>query len=490
MRIKNVFLLYLCVLGGVAREHILGIFMFLLITRACRLTIFYMPNDDKKKRLDALLNQQGLQRASEYFTDDEKEHAPSYSDIIEIVHGATRIKTEHGEIVYRKLVVPVSVESETSTDGDYLLPGVKYFKYLDPDLLAYFCNEEQPVSLESLLFLDLETTGIAGGTGTYPVLSGVGYLRGDDFVLEQFFMEDFDREEAVLTELQQRINSARAYVTYNGKTFDIPVLRTRFMLHRVPADRDKPNIDLLHPVRSLWRGVFPECTLNRVERDLLGIQRLRDIDGSMVPQVYFDYLNRGDPKTIALVFDHNAQDVISLASILARICYYYQFPEDEEIMETQPQLGLSRLYERHGNASQSLECMERALLYCRDARLSYFISCHIARRYKRAGRWNDALELWQSHIDSGRLYNLEPFIELAKYYEHRAKEHDRAVKLVEHALEFIDKKQELSALLGELLSFDPEKAVSELTHRLQRLQRRLNNRHSLNDTPREENDES
>ncbi|MCD6385985.1 ribonuclease H-like domain-containing protein [Candidatus Sumerlaeota bacterium] len=431
-----------------------------------------MANEDKQKRILSLLKHQGVFRASDYFAKEEKEKQ-RYPDITEVVKGARRLQNEYGELIYRQLTVPVmDIFTPPVEDIEYKLPGEKYFHHLNPEVIAKFCGSEDSVAPERLLFLDLETTGLAGGTGTYPILSGVGYFRRGEFVLEQFFMEDFDREIASLTELAKRIDNFTAFVTYNGKSFDIPLLRTRFTLHRLGTELELPNIDLLHLVRRLWRGILPECTLTAVERHLLGIRRTRDVDGSMVPQIYFDFLRRRDPGSIAVVFDHNAQDVISLASILARIVYYYHFPDTEELTEAIPQLGLSKLYERHGESERCLESMERALVYCRDPRLAYFISCHIARLYKRMNRWDEALSIWNSHIESGHLYNLEPFIELAKYFEHRVRDHKKAIQIVERALQFVEETQELNALLGDTLSFDPEKAIDELTYRLRRLQRR------------------
>lgn len=448
-----------------------------------------MEDGNKQKRILFLLKQQGVFRASDYFA-KEKQENQHYPDITEVVKGARRIQNEYGILVYRRLTIPMRDILSLPDDVEYQLPGEKYFRHLNPEVLGKFCYSNEAVPQERLLFLDLETTGLAGGTGTYPILSGVGYFRQGEFILEQFFMEDFDRELATLTELVQRIQESTVFVTYNGKSFDIPVLRTRFTLHRIQSEVELPNIDLLHLVRRLWRGVLPECTLTAVERELLGIRRKRDVDGSMVPQIYFDFLRRRDPTSIAIVFDHNAQDVISLASILARIVYYYLYPETEEIQDAIPQLGLSKLYERHGDMERCLESMERALVYCREPRLAYFISCHIARQYKKMNRWDEAVSIWNSHIQSGQLYNLEPFIELAKYFEHRVRDHKKAIQIVERALRFVDETQELSALLGSTLSFDPEKAIDELLYRLRRLERRqsINNKYTIGQEEEENED--
>lgn len=432
-----------------------------------------MSEINKKKNLAEILGKNGIYLAGNYFASAKKERC-RYPDIVEVVRGAERITNEAGEIVYRKLEVPlVEEDAESDTALEYRLAGKRYLPYLNPVVIGKLCGLQQPVAVEKMLFIDLETTGLAGGTGTYPILIGVGYWRESEFVLEQFFMEDFDREPASLVELARRLPQFSAFITYNGKAFDIPILRTRFVLHRLAADWDKPNLDLLPLVRRLWRGVLPECSLHIVEKELLNISRQRDVDGSMVPQIYFDFLRRRDPTSMAVVFDHNAQDVVSLASLLLRLCYYYQYPEDEEIAEALLQLGLSKIYERNRDLELCVQSMERALVYSRDPRLSFHIATHLARLYKRLGRWEESVEIWKMQIERGKLYNLEPFIELAKYYEHRQRDHQQAYRIVMQAIHYVDDRQELSQLLGDWLNFDPEQAINELTHRLRRLQRRL-----------------
>ncbi len=433
-----------------------------------------MAENKKDEILFSLLKKRGIHRASDLLHKKTVAENKTYSDLTSVVSGAKRIENEAGEIVYRKIEIPITDLSHEIEDAEYQLPGEKYFGYLEPNVIARFCGVRNPVPLEQILFVDLETTGLAGGTGTYPILAGLGYLRQDVLVLEQFFMEDFDRELASMLELNKRFDRFSVFSTYNGKSFDIPVLRTRFTLHRLRTDWDRPHIDLLHLVRKLWRGVLPECTLHSVERHLLGITRSQDVDGSMVPQIYFDYVRRRDPSAIAVVFDHNAQDVISLASILARLSYYYLNPDDDELTEMQPHLGLSQIFARHGDDERSIESLERALAFCREPRMAYFISCHIARRYKKMGRWKSALEIWESHIKGGNVHNLEPFVELAKYYEHRVRDHVHAIDVVQRALHYIDETQDLSILLGNSIQFDPQKAFDELMHRLQRLEKRLN----------------
>ena len=429
--------------------------------------------DKKKERLFSMLEKQGIHKASKYFEGTYRAKKASYPDIVDVVPGAERIATSFGDVVYRRLEVPVSDDPETPRARGYTLPGEKYIRHLTPAVTGRLADLEKQISIHDFSFLDIETTGLAGGTGTYPILIGLGRLKEDIFDLEQFFMEDYDRESAVLSEVQTRLKDCAGFVTYNGKSFDIPVLASRFTLNRLRIDWEKPHIDLLHLVRRLWKGTLSVCSLDSVESNILGIRRLHNIEGAMIPAAYFDYVRRREPSLMALAFDHNAQDVISMASILARIAYYYQHPEDDEVADTLSQLGLSKLYERHGDIPHYLESMERALFYCSERKKSYTLSCHIARIYKRLGRWDSAIEIWQSYINSNTIYTLEPFVEMAKYFEHQAREHGRAIKIVQRAIELLDERRDLDFLLGTAVPFEAEKIFEELTYRLTRLKRRI-----------------
>ena len=164
-----------------------------------------MPDKKKEDILFALLKKQGIYRGSAFLDNKSPVEKTSYPDITELVTGSERIKNSAGEVVYRKLHIPITDFAREDAGCEYQLPGEKYFHYLDPHVLARFSGIRNPLPPEEILFLDLETTGLAGGTGTYPVVSGIGYLRDGFLVLEQFLMEDFDRELACMTELHERI---------------------------------------------------------------------------------------------------------------------------------------------------------------------------------------------------------------------------------------------------------------------------------------------
>jgi len=166
------------------------------------------------------------------------------------------------------------------------------------------------------LFLDTETNGLSGGTGTFAFLVGVGFIEDDTFVVQQFFLRHPGEEPAMLTALVPLLERFDTFVTFNGKSFDIPLLETRFVLARRPLDlRRRPHFDLLHPARRIWRWRLTQCDLGTLERQVLGVRRAaEDVPGWLVPRYYNEYLRTGNAAPLRGVFYHNRQDIVALAS--------------------------------------------------------------------------------------------------------------------------------------------------------------------------------
>jgi len=181
--------------------------------------------------------------------------------------------------------------------------------------------------LSQCVFVDLETTGLAGGTGTYAFLVGIGYFQGMRFVVRQYFMEDYDGEEALLHALAEALEPFRGVVSFNGKSFDLPLLETRFQMARRPFPlRDLPHLDLLFPARRLWKDRLESCALSSLEAAILGVEREVDVPGWAIPGIYFDYLRSGDARPLAPVFEHNRHDLLSLATLATRLARQYVDP--------------------------------------------------------------------------------------------------------------------------------------------------------------------
>lgn len=173
----------------------------------------------------------------------------------------------------------------------------------------------------SVVFLDLETTGLSGGTGTYAFLCGVGFSSGDDFTVVQFFLEGPSKESRWLRAIDSVIPHDACLVTYNGASFDLPLLRTRHVLSRSsPSWDDAPHIDLLRHARKFYKGRLPSCSLDSMERNVLGVLRSgEDIPGRLIPEMYAQYLRTRDASHLAGVFYHNEIDIVSLAALYCHV---------------------------------------------------------------------------------------------------------------------------------------------------------------------------
>jgi hypothetical protein len=169
---------------------------------------------------------------------------------------------------------------------------------------------------ERLVVLDTETTGLLDEAETVPFLIGLGHFESDGFAVEQFFMEDFESEPAMMKMVARRMRDARALLTYNGSVFDLPLLRRRFALQRLPLTAWKrAHWDVLPAARRLWRGRVRSCSLTGLEKEVFEFRRIRDIASNRIPQVYRDYLGGRRAERLAAVFDHNAQDVLTTAAL-------------------------------------------------------------------------------------------------------------------------------------------------------------------------------
>jgi hypothetical protein len=165
----------------------------------------------------------------------------------------------------------------------------------------------------------LETTGLAGGAGTYAFLVGCAWYQDGSLRVRQFFLSNFTAERVLLETVAEIADSCGAVVTYNGKSFDLPLIETRFLLHRLETPfAGVPHVDMLHPARRLWREDGAECRLNALEQLLCGHRREGDVPGFEIPSRYFHFVRTGDARRLEAVMEHNRLDLISLAMLTAR----------------------------------------------------------------------------------------------------------------------------------------------------------------------------
>ena len=275
--------------------------------------------------------------------------------------------------------------------------------------------------LNDFAFLDTETSGLAGGTGTFAFMVGVGRFVEQDFHLVQFFMRDPFEEPAMLLALEEFLAPCKTLVTFNGKSFDAPLLTTRYTLQGWPSPMGRmAHIDLLHLARRLWRDRLPSRTLSNLEVQILGAQRSEEeIPGWMIPQMYFDFLRDGDARPMKRVFYHNEMDVLSMAALLNLVVNLLENPEGEKNIPASDKAAMGRLYEDIGY----LDLADQVYMDSLNADLlpelrMKTILCLAALR-KRRGNYTLSIPLWEQAAGEGYV---EAFIELAKYYEHRAKD--------------------------------------------------------------------
>jgi uncharacterized protein YprB with RNaseH-like and TPR domain len=326
-------------------------------------------------------------------------------------------------------------------------------------LLELICRaEEVPPDARRLLFLDTETTGLAGGTGTYAFLVGAGWLDGDRFVVAQYFMRDLDEEPALLAALHPLLDAADGLVTFNGTGFDLPLLETRFLMARRRCPRLTGHVDLLRPSRRVWSARFEDCRLATLERGVLGLERDQDVPGALIPSLYFDFLRSRRAAPLARVLDHNRHDVLSLAALLgwfARV-----LDGDPEVPLAPADLaGLGRLWER-ADVERAASCYHAALGAGLDGALGQRVRLRLAVWEKRRARWDVACALWQAAA-MGEGFDPLPWEELAKFHEHRRRDLAAARAVVLEALDLAR---------GARV---PSRVLAAFAHRLARLERRL-----------------
>lgn len=322
-------------------------------------------------------------------------------------------------------------------DEDFLrLTGDRSFSQVDP---------------REFLFLDTETTGLSGGAGTVVFLTGAAYFEADRLVLTQFFLSSFEAEAAYLKSLDslaQGEGRFRFLVTFNGKGFDVQVLDTRFLLRRLTHPfRSMPHLDLLHPGRALWKGQLRDCSLQTLERRVLGFSRRDDFPSHLIPQAYFDYLRSGSHQALGPILEHNRNDLISLVSLTRVMAEAVRSPRPAHL--TSPPAA-ARMLENRGRFADAERVLECALSdgeweVCRQDCVEM-----LAGLKKRKGRHTEALSLLQRLLEEYPRPSLQAFEEAAKLLEHRAGDLRRAQRVTRLALQHYPASEPLHHRLHRL----------------------------------------
>jgi uncharacterized protein YprB with RNaseH-like and TPR domain len=333
------------------------------------------------------------------------------------------------------------------------------------DVIAAWAGESELAGqrIEDVAYIDAETTGLARAAGTYAFLVGVGRYEGGFLEVAQFFMHDPAEEAAMLAALRSFLAPCRTLVTFNGKTFDLPLLRSRYVANNqdVPFT-DLPHLDLLSLARRLWRTRLPSRALSCLEGEVLGYDRpTQDLSGWLIPVVYFDYLRDGDARPVGDVFAHNVVDILSMAALLSHAATLTADPLSEPVPALD-RFDLGSLYEDIGRAETAVRLYQRAMedglppQEHRRARQRWSLI------EKRRDNLDQAMALWEQAAAEGELY---AFIELAKAQEHHRHDYAAASRWTQRALDRVGMPDDAAT--------DRQQQVASLTHRLDRLQRKI-----------------
>jgi uncharacterized protein len=286
-------------------------------------------------------------------------------------------------------------------------------------------------ALQRLVFLDTETTGLAGGTGTVAFLIGIGAFTEDAFRMRQYFLFDPVGEAQMLEDAITEVVASSGLVTFNGRQFDIPILQARSILRlrRMRAFENIPHLDLLPPARRFWRGRLESCALSSLESAVLGVMRSGDdVPGWEIPALYRDYLSRGDPQPLERVLYHNRQDVLSMVTLATEILSRFALSADE-IQDAGDALAMARSLQLRGSLGRA-EALYHAALRRADHPEDAFAG--LSRLLKQTGRGAEAVPFWEAWADAQQSA-WEPRVELAKHFEWRSKDLDRALAWAEQA---------------------------------------------------------
>ncbi|PYV16851.1 MAG: hypothetical protein DMG21_10335 [Acidobacteria bacterium] len=344
--------------------------------------------------------EQALDRELEYLRRREArakqlpaERAPR--GIEEYVEGQVE-RNEAGEFFLARQALPFGRPYGRLRIGDIAAANLEALDiFLGPSRNGAGARHGALTEAERLVFLDTETTGLAGGTGTVAFLIGVGKVEGSSFVVRQFFLRDYPEEKAALRALAELLVDAEGLVTFNGKTFDVPLLETRHTLARMKSPFPRlAHLDMLHPSRQMWKLRLESCALTDLERAVLGIAREGDVEGSEIPAIYFDYLRTGDPRGLAPVFYHNALDILTLAALAVELARVIEGARNGESTPASSLdlYSLSRIFRRTGEAEKSLATCEQALAFTEQALDTLRESSHPSSLFHRFNHRRQRLE--------------------------------------------------------------------------------------------------
>lgn len=335
--------------------------------------------------------------------------------------GGTLFETENGAFIVKRIFYKLGAEY-----GDCRLENI-----------------ERTFDLkERLVFVDTETTGL--GSVACPFLIGAAYYEEERLVLEQIFLRDIDDEFAALKYFTEKF-SGYTVVSFNGKTFDIPLIKDRCIINSIRTKGfAEKNIDLLHLSRRIWKKRIGSCRLGNIESEILSFERENDISGGLVPEIYKEYLNTGKAEDIIKVIEHNESDVVTLTVLLAKLMRIDKAPT-EELDNIFDVMHLGEYCFNSGDYEKAKQCLEAVIHTKTDPFTLYNAMKYLSLIAKKEKDHKKALYYWD-RMDKVGLEAVFPLIELAKYYEHTEKDTEKALSYAEKAKSYAAKLNNKDAI--------------------------------------------
>ena len=375
---------------------------------------------------------------------------------IERVVAGALMANEHGSFFYTREFHNLRIAAESNT------PNVQIRQ-----ALAVVANNPEiaKFELDRAIFIDTETTGLSGGTGTYAFLVGCGWIENKRFRVDQFFIRNPADEPSLLAHLESTLRKFEWVISFNGTAFDLPLLQTRLIMNRRRFSVvDLASLDLLHVARRLWRYQINDRSLGSLESSILNVHRGPDIPGHLIPSLYLQYLRNGDARPLGRMFSHNRQDIVSMALLIEHATKVLTtWRTDEQSGATV--LGVARVHHLAGDIDTAIDAYSRALDLGLDQTSTTVAQREVSLFHKRTGDWTIALAIWDQMTVGDDRNAIWALVELAKYHEHRI--HDW-----KSALSYARRARELST--QSPIPMPVRLATLALDHRISRIEQRLN----------------
>ncbi len=313
-------------------------------------------------------------------------------------------------------------------------------------------------------FLDIESTGLSAGTGTWAFLIGLGWFGQDQFHIRQYFLRKPGEEKAMLYHMAEKLKQKPAIITFNGKLFDLPLIHSRQILSGLLLSTPAIHLDLLQCARTLWRRRLPSRSLNAIENNILGLSRINDIQGAEIPNIYFDFIRNGNTDLLPAVLHHNSLDILSMVTLFTRLSASVR---RAGINHPAEDFSLASIYYNNGEEKKGLSIFQ-TLASSRCEPLNGEAALITALHYKRKGKWAEAISSWHRALE---ITATAPYalLELAKYYEHTENNFPKALELTMNIVRIFSCRENNKYQVRKNCQLQP----MALEHRVKRLKRRI-----------------